>query len=499
MSVRRWVWCFLSIAVLAGGLGRVMAEPPAASGKQKIRDAKLELRVYQVADLVIPIGDPSNPPKDDGSKCAMRGAPCPKKGSEKESAPIVSCALVSTSMPATKEAELMKLIMDTVAPRSWVSHGGQGTMDYHPMTMSLCINQTPHVQDQIADLLAALRRLQDMEVAIEVRLLTISEEVYRNVDWGGQAVVTTEDKPATAFLSDKQVSRLLETAQADQRTNVMQAPKLTAFNGQIADVRCTNDETFVTGAEIISQDGQIVYKPKTEVIPLGLEMRLQPTISADRRFVQLHLKLKQAWLASAEVALAPISTQVQPVDVTNGLRAKPVVFRQFIQQPLVNKLVLERVLAIPEGGTAVLDGGQKVCGELVFGSAPSLSILSEISFFKRLLPNLSGRYEPHHALVLVTPRIITQPEEEEKKHSWGERGASETAESPEKPAPKYEPPLPGKKTALSYLLKSYEHFCMEGDLAAARAVAEQALAIDPTCFARPHSLGGKKTEAGNRP
>ena len=39
-----------------------------------------------------------------------------------------------------------------------------------------------------------------------------------------------------AFLSDIQVFMFLEAAQGDQRTNVMQAPKLTLFNGQTADI-----------------------------------------------------------------------------------------------------------------------------------------------------------------------------------------------------------------------------------------------------------------------
>ena len=39
-----------------------------------------------------------------------------------------------------------------------------------------------------------------------------------------------------AFLSDIQVYMFMEAAQGDQRTNVMQAPKLTLFNGQTATI-----------------------------------------------------------------------------------------------------------------------------------------------------------------------------------------------------------------------------------------------------------------------
>jgi len=48
---------------------------------------------------------------------------------------------------------LMNLITNTVSPRTWDRQGGQGSIDYFPMTLALAINQTPDIQDQIAELL----------------------------------------------------------------------------------------------------------------------------------------------------------------------------------------------------------------------------------------------------------------------------------------------------------------------------------------------------------
>src|SRR5207244_412760 len=60
----------------------------------------------------------------------------------------------------TTEDALIKLITSTVEPRSWDNMGGPGSIDYYPLTMALVVSQTPDIQEQIADLLAALRRLQ---------------------------------------------------------------------------------------------------------------------------------------------------------------------------------------------------------------------------------------------------------------------------------------------------------------------------------------------------
>ncbi|HEY7426900.1 MAG TPA: hypothetical protein VH682_21875 [Gemmataceae bacterium] len=93
---------------------------------------KLEQRIYAVADLL----EHEKLPKKSGI------TPC-KDGS--------------------RENRLIDVITRTVLPRSWSAMGGSGAIDYFPDTQSLIVNQTADAQDQIADLLAALRRLYDKE------------------------------------------------------------------------------------------------------------------------------------------------------------------------------------------------------------------------------------------------------------------------------------------------------------------------------------------------
>src|SRR5260370_9784896 len=76
---------------------------------------------------------------------------------------------------------LIKLITNTIKPESWDSMGGAGTIDYFPLGMALTINQTPDIQEQVQELLHALRRLQDQEVAIEIRFITISEAFFERI------------------------------------------------------------------------------------------------------------------------------------------------------------------------------------------------------------------------------------------------------------------------------------------------------------------------------
>src|SRR5438270_2670 len=75
---------------------------------------------------------------------------------------------------STRENELMKLIRTTVAPKSWVESSGAATMQYHSVGMGLVVQQSPAAHEKIRDLLRDLRRLQDLEVAVEIRLVNLS-------------------------------------------------------------------------------------------------------------------------------------------------------------------------------------------------------------------------------------------------------------------------------------------------------------------------------------
>ena len=70
-----------------------------------------------------------------------------------------------------------------------------------------------------------------------------------------------------AFLSDIQVFMFMEAAQGDRRTNVMQAPKLTLFNGQTATITVSDQQFFVTAVTVTGFGGQIVFTPTNTPIP----------------------------------------------------------------------------------------------------------------------------------------------------------------------------------------------------------------------------------------
>lgn len=417
-----------------------LAAPPVAAGEEP--SAKLVRVTYQVADLVIPIPGTIHTPGDS-----------------------VSAAVTS----ATQEGHLIKLITDTVDPRSWSDMGGPGAIDYHPMTMSLVVNQTPAIQEQIQDLLRSLRRLQDQQVSLEVRFLSVGEDFVERI--GLETKGGVEIKPASPsgpglrghFLDDAQVSRLMEAVQGDQHANVMQTPKATVFNGQSWDFDAAEPKSFVTGLQVLmGPDGKTVFQPTIQEIPVGTHLTARPVISADRRSVNVSLNVRLTSLEKSVAETTPFEVSYTPTGEA------PKAFTQLLQQPPVSQLSLDRALNIPAGRTALISGWKRE-REVRTESGPP--VLSEIPYVNRLFKNVGYHRETECVMMLVTPRIIIVEEEERPAGAVRQAGFTEEAA-----------PACGKRAEAAELVAKYHRACAEGRGAEATQLAVRALAIDPKCF-----------------
>ena len=77
--------------------------------------------------------------------------------------------------------DLIDLMTSTCEPNSWEEVGGIGHIKGNETTLSLVIRQTQKVHDEIRDLLEQLRRLQDLQVTIEVRFVSVSDNFFERI------------------------------------------------------------------------------------------------------------------------------------------------------------------------------------------------------------------------------------------------------------------------------------------------------------------------------
>jgi type II secretory pathway component GspD/PulD (secretin) len=229
-----------------------------------------------------------------------------------------------------------------------------------------------------------------------------------------------------AFLSDIQVFLFMEAAQSDRRTNVMQAPKVTLFNGQTSTVSVIEQAPYVANVAVINVNGQVIFQPQIQPLGTGVNLTLQAVISADRRFVRMSINPTFTAIAvPGPPNLFPVTVPVFPVQGVPGQGPNPIVFTQYIQQQATQSITVGTTVAVPDGGTVVM-GGLKTVSESRSEYGPP--VLSKIPYINRLFKNVAYGRESSSLLIMVTPRIIIMEEEEE--YQTGYRAPNVSAQGP---------------------------------------------------------------------
>ncbi len=389
---------------------------------------------------------------------------------------------------------LIQLITQTIQPTSWQEVGGPGSIEEFRTNLSLVVSQTQEVHEQIADLLEQLRKLQDLQVTIEVRFITLSDSFFErigvdfdfNIDDNsgrfpglqnllpGQIltgtppdVIEPDDNNSSfavginqqgftpnldfqfrqngfgsatptfggfdpnaaatfgfAILSDIEVFLLLNAVQGDDRTNVLQAPKVTLFNGQQAFVSDTSQRPFVTSVVPVVGDFAAANMPVIVVLSEGTSLSVQAVVSADRRFCRLTMVPFFSQIGDVETFTftGRVTTNTgtsgyisDPADPDNTSPVQNNAVRTTegttVQLPTFAFTTVATTVSVPDGGTVLLGGVKRLREGRRERGVP---LLSKIPYVSRLFRNVGIGRDAQSLMMMVTPRIIIQEEEEDK-------------------------------------------------------------------------------------
>jgi len=368
---------------------------------------------------------------------------------------------------------LMDLIQTTIVPDTWEALGGPSSMSPYPQNLSLVISTTSDVHDQIADLLESLRRLQNLQITIEVRFITLSDTFAEQIGvdfqvqfddkiktlpndsggpsvvigWDGASGLPTPDLDITlnnqsfglsppfgaetvtnastigfAILSDIEAFFFLQAAQADNRNNVMQAPKVTLFDGQLATISDQTQVPFVTSITPVVGDFAVAQQPVIVVLNEGTQLNVQGIVSNDKRFVRLTLvpffsQIGKVNTFTYEGRRTTQSASRQEADTNNDgtinesdeQETEDVIEGSTVQLPQFAFTTVSTTVSVPDGGTILL-GGIKRLRE--GRNERGIPVLGKIPYLSRLFRNVSTGREAQSLMLMVTPRIIIQEEEE---------------------------------------------------------------------------------------
>jgi type II secretory pathway component GspD/PulD (secretin)/tetratricopeptide (TPR) repeat protein len=208
-----------------------------------------------------------------------------------------------------------------------------------------------------------------------------------------------------AFLSDLEVYLFLTAAQGDTRTNILQAPKVTTFNGAAASI--VNNETiwYVASLTPIIGPGSVGFLPQPQPFPNGVSLFVTPVVSADRRYVRMTL-------SPIFTALEGFTTISVPAAVGgSGLGGGSASINATIQLPQNTLTTVSTTVTVPDGGTVLLGGVKRLNEERREFGVP---VLSKLPWLNRLFRNVGIGRVTSSLMLMVTPRIIILEEEEER-------------------------------------------------------------------------------------
>jgi hypothetical protein len=279
------------------------------------------------------------------------------------------------------EKELMKKIRDEVAPQSWDSAGGRGKMTYLPEQQILCVHQSETVHAQMSDYFKAVI---GYDIAVAVRIASFSRgrmEANQRLHW-------TEDGGVKfSVLSEVELYRMLESAQGDMRTHIMQAPTMKLADGREGTVKVGEWVELDSQGKFIVTKANAVGARAVEKVFCGVEGRFLPKLANDRKQIAI-----EAELVTRNVK-GDIATRTQ-----RGLAND-----QGATSPIMEFKVAAAAL-LPDRHTVALWMG--TVKDEVVEEAPK-------TWWQKLTFNRGGtnRKEPNEQVLvlLITPQIATAP------------------------------------------------------------------------------------------
>ncbi len=367
---------------------------------------------------------------------------------------------------------LIALIQSTVTPDNWIDNGGTSNAVPFMQGLSLIVTAPQETHEGIADLLKSLRALQELQVTIEVRFIQLQDTFFERIgvdfdmkisdnasrlptDDGGPSVAVglasgvgaagpqfTSDLDfnlgnnfsvtpnfgnydpnsltsfGVAILSDLELFFFLEATQGNSRQNVLNAPKVTMFDGQMANIADFAERPFVVSYDPVVGDFAVAQRPVVVVLREGTQLSVQSVVSQDKRFVRMTLNPQFTRIEAPDRQFTFQGRRTSRRDSSilnpNGTPSQTdeeedIIEGTTVQQPTVGQTSIGTTVNVPDGGTILMGGIKRLREGRVERGTP---ILSKIPYLNRLFKNDAIGRETTTLMMTVTPRIII-PEEEE--------------------------------------------------------------------------------------
>jgi type II secretory pathway component GspD/PulD (secretin) len=372
-----------------------------------------------------------------------------------------------TQVPRIDGNELIRLITENISRGNWPE-----PPTFDPGTGTIHINHTPEVHKQVEELLNGFRASMDIIVTVEARFLIVEENFLEDigVDLKGlqgapalpnalQAVPLDGGAGFTALTSGvyglyqnntrelrarvehtlnsdqlfsrfsdlvfspvsptlsynlnigtTQLQAILTALSKRQRGKLLQAPKITAYNGQRAYVSIFDQFTYIRDYDIVvSAPPNVTADPVLAVLTLGTIIEVKPIVSADLKYITM--EVRPAMTSLTPPYTLPNLRQLHPQVINPGSVAigpsEP-----YFELPDIQYQTAHTTVVVPDGGTILIGG--YMTGQSIAGTS-EVPILSKIPIIGALFRQKPTAEQRQVSLILIRAYITVLGQEEKEK------------------------------------------------------------------------------------
>ncbi|MBF8277669.1 MAG: xpsD [Candidatus Brocadiaceae bacterium] len=396
---------------------------------------KMELRVYDVRDILINLDD-KEPLMFDITAAATsqqaisRGAPVHVKDAAERVMDLIE-QITTTVEPSSWSSNLGVIGIPAAIIQRRINVPGQGTgsiVARMGQPGDLVVVNSKSVHEQIEIFLASVRSSQNLQVSIEARFITVTdkflEDIGNNflkfssqnlsgiVDTGGSSVggnlsgkdITGLNLQYSIFGNDALVG-LLRAVQESKGSEILNSPRITLCNTQRGNIAVVKTINYVQSTSV--KDG--VVTPVIGTLPEGTTFDVRPVVGADRKYIYLEVtpSVFDVEEPIPSFKFSGVGTGTTIGGATGGTTVIPP--DQTVQLPQVNISQVSVTVCVPDKGTLMIGGMGAINKDVLTSGIP---ILSKIPILKTLFSRNRKTSEKKNLIILLRPTILIKEEQE---------------------------------------------------------------------------------------
>lgn len=197
-----------------------------------------------------------------------------------------------------------------------------------------------------------------------------------------------------AFLDDTEVEVVLRAVSKQERSEQIDAPRLTIYNNSRANMSFLRQLSYIKDFDVEIAQAAAVANPVIGTVYDGVSLDVRPVVDSDLKFITMELR------PSVVTLQQPIPTFTTTLGVGQPIS---------IQLPEVTLQRVRTTVTMPDGGTMMLGGMRYVERQNLRSTVPLLGSLPGLSWlFSRNGTSVQNR----KILILIRARIVLMEESE---------------------------------------------------------------------------------------